>query len=495
MTGLKSKVINALSWSAVETVGTVGMRLFIGIFLARLLEPEEFGLIAMLVIFISLSQTLVDSGFGAALIQKQRLTDVDTSSVFFFNLAIAFCMAGLLCLGAPWAAAFYQQPLLTPLIRVLSIVIIIDSLGIVHLRLMSKRLDFKSQARINILTTAFSGGVAVFFALRGFGVWSLVVQRLVGSVLRTSFLWMLSRWRPKLVVEIKALKEMFPFGSRVLSTGLAGSVSDNFSRILIGKLYSPADLGYVERAHGVSTMPFTNLTSMLARVMFPSFASIQEDRKRMKAGLRKSITVLALMVFPMVVGLVATARPLVLSLYTEKWAASIPYLQIAVLDFLFYPFYMIHLSVLKACGRSDLLLRAEILKRIAAILALFLASRWGIIVMLWSYIGVSAMSYVLVGLFTHTLVSYPISEQIRDLLPYAVVSCIMGVGIYLINFLPFSNNWLHLFTQVGAGVLLFSLICILVKPGAFLEVKGILESKFSKGSKVQPYASPDASGG
>ena len=317
---LKYKTIRALTWSFLEVIGRQGVQFVIGIVLARLLFPEQYGLIGMLTIFMAVARSLLDSGFGAALIQKSEPTLIDTCSIFYFNIVVGLAAAGLLCLIAPWIASFYNQPILVPLTRAMSLIIVVNSFGLIQRAILSKQINFKAQTKVSLISGSLSGIVGVVFATAGFGVWSLVVQQVSSSLFSTVCLWLVSPWRPRLIFSFNALKDMFGFGSRLLVSGVLNHIFDNIYLLVIGKLFSAADLGIFTRAQNLQELPSQTLSGMVGRVTFPVFSSIQDDPIRLKRGLKKALTLLVLVNFPMMIGMVVIARPLVVLLLTQKFA-------------------------------------------------------------------------------------------------------------------------------------------------------------------------------
>ncbi len=360
---LQQKTVTALSWSFVESMAARSAQFVIGIILARLLFPEQFGLIGMLMIFMAVSQAFLDSGFGAALIQKQEITQTDICSVFYFNILVGLAAAGLLSLAAPWIAAFYKQPVLTPLTRALSLTLVINSFGLIQNVLLTKQINFKTQTKVTLIAGVLSGIVGITLAVHGFGVWSLAIQQISSAFVRTACLWFFSSWRPILIFSFTSLRELFGFGSRLLASGVLNQTFDNIYLVVIGRLFSAADLGFFTRAKTLNDVPSQSLSQMVGRVTFPVFSTIQDDRVRLKRGLKKALTTLVLVNFPMMIGLAIVARPLVLVLLTDKWAPSIPYLQLLCVAGLLIPLQSMNLNVLQALGRSDLFLRLEIVKK------------------------------------------------------------------------------------------------------------------------------------
>ncbi|MEE9303395.1 MAG: lipopolysaccharide biosynthesis protein [Thiotrichaceae bacterium] len=468
---LKSKTLHGLFWSFFERVGQQGIQFIILIILARLLLPEQFGLIAMLTIFMAIAQSFINSGFGQALIQKKNATHVDECSIFYFNIFVGFLAAGLLCLAAPWIADFYNQPLLTPLTRVLSLNLIINAFGLVQTTLLTKHIDFKTQLKVSMIATFLSGTIGVTMAFKGFGVWSLVAQSLSSNLFRTALLWVFHRWRPAWAFSYASLRIMFAFGSKLLCASLIHTIFDNMYLIVIGKVFSAGDLGFYSRAKRIQQLPVMNISTSVGRVSFPVFSSIQEDKARLKRGVRKALTTLAMINFPMMIGLAIVARPLVIVLLTDKWLPCVPYLQLHCAVGALYPLHVINLNVLIAQGRSDLNLRINILKNAMRIVALVITLRWGIDAIIYGQIAVSLLTYVVNSHYTAKLIDYPIQEQVGDILPYLGVAVTMGVGVHAIHYTGLANNVLLLTTlQILSGAALFMVLCAALRLQVFVEI-------------------------
>ena len=475
--GLKNKTLHALFWSFLERFGQQGIQFVITIILARLLLPEEFGLIAMLTIFMAVAQSFINSGFGQALIQKQDVTHIDECSIFYFNILVGFLAAGLLCLTAPWIAGFYNQPLLVPLTYALSLNLIINAFGLVQITLLTKHIDFKTQLKVSVIATVISGTIGVTMALNGFGVWSLVAQSLGSNLFQTILLWFFNTWRPSLVFSLDSLFGMFTFGSRLLASGLLDTVFRNIYIVVIGKLFSPADLGFYSRAERFQQLPVTNISGMVGRVTFPVFSSVQDDKPRLKRGIRGALTMLVMINFPMMVGLAIVAKPLVLLLLTEKWAPCIPYLQLLCVVGMLYPLHVVNLNVLKAQGRSDLFLRLEILKKILVVIAIAVTYRWGITAMIYGQIATSCLAYFLNAYYTGKMLDYPITEQIQDLMPSLALAGIMGLGVYALKYTPIVNQSVLLLVQIMTGIVLYAGLCYIFRIPSFMETIEMVKSK------------------
>lgn len=467
---LRSKTIHALSWSFLESVGLRGVQFVIGIVLARLLFPEQFGLIGMLTIFMAVAQSLLDSGFGAALIQKREATQTDNCSIFYFNIVVGVLAAGLLCMAAPWIAAFYNQPILTPLTRALSLTIVINSFGLIQNTILTKRIDFKTLTKVSLFASILSGIIGVTLAATGFGVWSLVIQQISRTFFWTLLVWLMNTWRPALIFSIKSLREMFGFGSRILVSGLINRTFENIYLLVIGKLFSATDLGFFTRAKVMEELPSQTLSWMMGRVTFPVFSTIQDDPARLKRGMKKALTTLVLVNFPMMIGLAAIAHPLVLVLLTEKWAECIPYLQLLCFVGLLFPVLLINSNLLFALGRSKLYLRVEIIKKVLIVINIAITWRWGISTMISGMIVMSIISVYLNSYYTGVLIGYSIREQLRDLFPYLMMAVLMGMAVYAIGLLPFPNHWSMLLVQIPIGIVMYVSLCWLFRLTAFMEI-------------------------
>lgn len=467
---LKYVTVRALKWTFLETVASRGMQFIVGVILARLLFPEQFGLIAMLAIFIAIAQCFLDSGFAAALIQKRSVTLTDQCSIFYFNIAIGVLAAGLLCMAAPWIAVFYDEPILTPLTRALSLNLVINSFGLIHNALLTKQIDFKTPAKVSLIASSLSGVIAIVTASGGFGVWSLVVQQLSAAGIRTALLWLFHSWRPALIFSFRSLQEMFGFGSRLLASQVLSHIFDNLYYVVIGKLFTAADLGLFARAQTFGEQPSRTLSGMVGGVTFPVFSSIQDDPERLKRVMKKALNVLALINFPIMIGMAVLARPLVLMLLTEKWAGCIPYLQLICMVGLLYPMHALNLNVITAMGRSDLFLRLEIIKKVLIVINILVTWQWGISAMIWGMIVFSGICYFLNSYYTGALIGYPIGEQIKDLSPYLTMAMLMGAGLAALGMAPFPSYGTAFLAQFVVGIVIYVFLCRISRLEGFMEI-------------------------
>lgn len=471
------KTVNAVIWSGVERLSSQLIRFVIGIILARLLMPAEFGLLGMLGIFFAVAQTFVNCGFGEGLIQKQNTTHRDESSVFYFNLGLGVLSGALFYGAAPWIASFYRQPILVSLTRLMAVDVVVCSFGIVQTMLLTKEIDFRTQLKVSIISTIISGGMAVGLAMEGFGVLSLAAQILIGDALRVILLWAFHGWRPAAVFSLSSLRELLPYGSRMFASSLLYCVFTEIYSLVIGRIYSPAALGLFTRARQMQQLPVDNLCNIVGRVSFPVFAAVQHDKALLKRGLRKAARGLVMINFPLMIGLAVVARPLVLVVLTRKWEACIPYIQLLCVGGALLPLSMIHLYALSAQGRSDLFLRLEIIKRALVAVSVALTFRYGIVALLLGDIIVSLVSCGLNSYYSVRLIGYSWKEQILDLLPYLGISALMGVCVWLAGRLPWGGDFGQLAVGLATGIIVYVLGCWFCKVSAFSEACEVVTSR------------------
>jgi O-antigen/teichoic acid export membrane protein len=467
---LTAKTLGALRWSFLLTLGEQGVRLVVSLVIARLLLPKEYGLTAMVTVFVSVAGVLINSGFAKAIIQNRNPSQVELCSVFYFNIAVSVVCAALLAAAGPFIAAFYHLAILAPLAAVMSVDLVISALGLVQNTLLTKKLDFKTQFWARLVGTVLSGIVGIGMAWYGCGVWSLVGQSLIANGATVGYYWCHRSWAPSLVFQLKALKPMFGFGSKLLFSALLDVLFNNIYVIVIGKAFSFRDLGLYTRAQQLQQLPIDNICNITDRVLFSSFSAIQHDKEHLRRALRKTVTSLSMIVFPTMVGLALVAKPLVLVTLTAKWAGCIPYLQLLCAAGAFYPIQVMNLSALTAQGRSDLFLRLEVIKKCILVAAVAVTWRWGIVAMIYGQIAVMLFCYVLNSYYTGRFVDYGLLAQIKDMTPYAAASLLMGSVIYLVGTADWNSNLLLLATQICAGVAMYLSTCRLFSLEAFMEL-------------------------
>ncbi len=467
---LRSKTFRGLSWSFIDLAGGRVVQFVIGIILARLLFPEQFGLVGMLSIFISVSQCFLDSGFGAALIQKREVTHTDTCSIFYFNILVGLTAAGLLCLIAPWISAFFNQPVLTPIARALSLTIVIDSFGLIQGTILTRKIDFKTQTHVSLIANILSGVIGVVLAVFGFGVWSIVFQQISRSFIQSICLWIFNPWRPSLIFSIKALGGMFGYSSKMLLTSILNRIFENIYFIVIGKLFSARELGLYTRGKVLQELPANTLSEMVTRVTFPVFSSIQDDLERVRNIFKKVLTNMVLVSFPMMIGLALIARPLVLVILTEKWAGAIPYVRLLCITSLTIPLSWMNMNILTSLGRSDLLLRLQIINKLLIIVNIAATWRYGIIPMIYGMMAVAYVSYFINSYTTGGLIGYSVWRQWLDLFPYLIMALLMGIAVFYIDSLPLRNMLAILLIQISTGIVVYVSLCRIFRLSAFMKI-------------------------
>lgn len=470
---LKSKTITGVLWSAVDNFAAQAITFLVGIILARLLTPAEFGLIGMLAIFISVSETFINSGFTNALIRKNDATETDYSTVFYFNLAAGVTLFVILFFTAPYIGRFFNEPQLIPIVRVLAIGLIISSLTIIQRTTLTKRIDFKLQAKISLISGILSGIIAIAMAYKGFGVWSLVVKTLSAQAITSLLLWLWNRWRPTLVFSRKSFKELFSFGSKLLASGLIDTLYQNMYYVIIGKFFSPADLGFFTRAKGFVDLPSTNLDAVMTRVTYPVLSQMQDDKVKLKAGYKRMIKSIMFISSVLLIGMAAISEPMIITLIGEPWRKAILYLQIISFIGMLYPLHALNLNMLQVLGRSDLFLRLEIIKKIISIPAIVIGVLISIEAMLIGMCFNSLIAYFINSYWSGKFINYPMREQVIDILPGLGIALLMGVGVYFAGLLlPFSYL-IRLIIQLAIGAILTIGISELLKPEAYVELKRI----------------------
>jgi len=477
LTSLKQKTVSGLLWSFIDNFANLGLNFIIGIILARLLNPEEFGLIGMITIFISISKSFINSGFGSALIRKKNCSQHDYSTVFYFNLAVGIIFYFLLFFSSYAIGNFFNQPQLENILKVLGFLIIIESLTMIQRTILTKRVDFKLQARISVISSVVSGIIAILMAYRGFGVWSLVALQLSRQAITSFLLWLWNNWKPRLIFSMESFKELFSFGSKLLVSGLIDTTFRNIYYLVIGKFFSAQDLGFYTRAQAFSNFPSQNLNRIISRVSYPVLADIQDDIPRLRINYQKLIRSTMFITFTLMLGMAAVAKPMVLTLIGEKWLPSVVYLQLLCFVGMFYPLHSLNLNMLQVEGRSDLFLKLEIIKKVLAVPVIAVGIFWGIKIMIAGMIINSMIAYFLNSYWSGRLIGYSSWQQIKDILPSFSLALIMASIVYLAGyFLPFSDL-LKLIIQIITGSIIIFVSSEILKFRDYFFIKNLALEK------------------
>lgn len=473
---LKQKAAKGILWSTVERFSVQGVQFVIMIVMARLLTPYDYGIIGMLAIFIAVAQSLIDSGFSQALIRKQDRTDVDNNTVFYFNIVVSALLYLILYVSAPFVADFYDTPQLCSVMRVVCLGIVFNSFAVVQRALLTIRIDFKTQAKAALTAAAISGIVGIVMAWHGLGVWSLVVQQLLNLGVNTGLLWLLSKWRPRLVYSWLSFHELFAFGSKLLASGLLDTVYRNIYPIVIGKLFSASSLGHYTRAHQFSEFPSSNVTGIIQRVTYPVLCEIQNDDVRLANIYRKFLKLSAFVIFPLMAGLAAVAEPFVNIMLGSQWGFCGQLLQVICFSMMWYPVHSINLNLLQVKGRSDLFLRLEVIKKILGVAVLCVTAPFGLMVMCYGQIFSSLVSLVINTYYTGKLINVGFVRQMRDLLPTTILCLIMFTLILLVNHF-IGNDVVELCTGIVVGVVFYSLSSRVFKFSELDELLSLIKRK------------------
>ena len=467
---LKNRAVHGAKWSFIDNISNSGVSFLVGLILARLLTPAEYGIMAMIAIFIAVSNSIVDSGFSNALIRKVRIDRVDYNTVFVFNLIVSIVLYILLYTSAPAISLFFKEPVLTNVLRVIGLILIVNALGIIPRTILVRGIDFKTQTKVSIISSVSSGLVGVGMAIMGFGVWSLVWQQLSRQILNSLFLWIFCKWIPQWEFSIKSFKEMFGFGYKLLLSGLLDTLYKNIYYVIIGRCYSPAQLGQYSRAEQFNMIFSSNLTSIVQRVSDPVLSYIQEEPERLREAYRQIIKTTMLVTFACMLGLAAVAKPLIIILIGEKWLPAVSFLQIICFSGMLYPLHAINLNILQVKGRSDLFLKLEIIKKTIAVFPILIGIFYGIEYMLWGSVLTSFIAYFLNSYYSADLIRYSTIEQIRDVLPVFTVSFTIAAVMWLFSLLDISV-YIQLPTQIIVGLTLAFAVYERLRLPEYLEVK------------------------
>lgn len=470
---LKHKAIHGVGWSFIDNIASSGITFLVGLVLARLLTPKEYGIMAMIAVFIAVSNSIIDSGFSNALIRKTRIERVDYNTVFYFNLTVSILIYTLLYLAAPAISVFFKESVLVEIIRILGLVLIINAFSVIPRTQFVRDVNFKTQTKVSLISSISSGVFGIGMALGGMGVWSLVGQQLSRQFLNTLFLWIYSKWYPVWEFSRKSFKELFEFGSKLLLSGLLDTIYKNIYYIIIGRFYTSAQLGQYTRADQFNMIFSSNLTSVVQRVSYPVLSSIQEEPERLREAYQKVIKITMLITFACMLGLAAVAKPLILILIGEKWLPAVYFLQIICFSGMLYPLHAINLNILQVKGRSDLFLKLEIIKKIIAVGPIVVGVVYSIEYMLWGGVLTSFIAYFLNSYYSANLMNYPTSEQIKDILPTFLTSFLVAAFMWSVSFWNISVYAL-LPIQLLAGISLTLLIYEKLHLDEYLELKQLV---------------------
>lgn len=477
----KSFISNFL-WRFLERCGAQGVTFVVSIVLARLLDPSVYGTIALVTIFTTVMQVFVDSGLGNALIQKKEADDLDFSSVFWFNMSMCAVLYIIMFFLAPLIALFYEMPELTPVVRVLSLILIISGVKNVQQAYVSRNMLFKKFFFSTLGGTIGAAVIGIAMAYLGFGMWALVAQMLFNAAVDTTILWFTVKWRPKKQFSIERLKALFSYGWKLLVSALIDTVYNDLRQLIIGKIYSSSDLAQYNQGKKFPQLIVTNINTSIDSVLLPTMSKAQESTETVKNMTRRSIKISTYIMMPLMVGLAVCAEPLVSFILKDKWLPCVFFLRIFCITFAFYPIQTSNLNAIKALGRSDLFLKLEIIKKIVGAVTILATMFISVKAMAWSLLVTSISSQIINSWPNKKLMNYSYFEQLKDMAPQICISLIMGVIVYSIQFIGL-NDILTLILQILAGITVYWSSSKLFHIDSYDYLLNVIKSVFNRKKK------------
>lgn len=435
----RNTVIKSLFWKFFERAGVQLIQFVVTIVLARLLLPSEYGIIALITVFISLCDVIINSGLGTALIQKKNADNIDFSTICFFSLGMAVLMYIVMFFCAPAIAAFYEQSDLVPVIRVLSITLLFSAFNSVQRAYVSKKMLFKRLFYSSLGSILLSGSIGIFMAYHGYGVWALVSQNLGSQFFIMIIMWFTVRWRPDFVFSVERFKGLFNYGWKILGANFIISLFVNARKLVIGKFFTPATLAFYEKGENLPNLLMNNVFTSIQTVLFPAFSEIQDDRPRVKSMMRRSTKMSCFFIYPLMVGMIVAAKPLVVLLMTEKWLPSVIFVQILCIANFFYPITVSNWEAIKAMGYSDITLKLEIVKKIVDITILVISAFFGVYAIAWGCVLYNIICVFINLAPNKRLLNYGVREQMIDAVPTFFIALAMGVSVYWIQLCSLPN--------------------------------------------------------
>ena len=471
----KGNVISNFLWRFAERCAAQLVTLIVSIILARILTPSDFGTVSLVMVFTTIMQVFVDSGLGTALIQKKNADDLDFSSVFYFNFAVCLILYAGMFIAAPYIAGFYNDVSLTPIIRVISLTIVISGVKGIQQSYVSRNMLFKRFFFATLGGTIFSAFLGIGMAYAGCGVWSIVAQQLSNTAIDTLILWITVKWRPKKMFSWSRLKSLLSYGWKLLASSLLDTVYNNLRNLVIGKIYTSADLAYYNQGDKFPKVVITNINASIDSVLLPSMSGEQENCERVKSMTRRAIKTSTYIMAPLMMGLIFCAEPIVKLLLTEKWLPCVPYLRIFCFTYMFWPIHTANLSAIKAMGRSDFFLKLEIIKKVMGLAWLLFTMRISVMAMAYSLIVSGILSQIINSWPNWKLLNYNYFEQLRDILPSIIIAVGMGICVYFISFIPMPTI-VTLLIQIVIGAVIYIGVSAALKLEEFEYLFGMIKS-------------------
>ncbi|QAA81308.1 lipopolysaccharide biosynthesis protein [Aequorivita sp. H23M31] len=476
---IREKSILGIFWVFTQQFSNQAINFVVSIFLARILMPADFGLIGMITVFMALSQVLLNSGLTQSIIRQTNPTQIDYSTVFFFNMGASVILYITLFFSAGFVANFYSQPELVSIIRVYTLTLIINACGAVQFTRLTKQMDFKTQMMVTVPSLVISGLAGVTMAYMGFGVWALVYMSLLQTVLRTIQIWIKSKWMPSLEFNVERFKYHIGFSYKLGISGVLYTLYSNIYQIVIGKFFAPAQVGFYTRAASMRDLPVSNISNALSKVTYPLFAEIKDDNPRLKRVYKMMMQSIIFVLCPVMIYLIVVAEPLFRLLFTEKWLPAVPYFQILCISGILYPLHSYNLNILNVKGRSDLFLKLESIKIFLGVIVIIISIRYGIIALLWGQLLSSILALVINSYYSGNFINYKLFDQLNDIAPTLFLASIIGVAAWFLDSCLFVNfnDILRILVLALMGLLLYIVGSHLFKFEAYINIISLIKNR------------------
>lgn len=476
---LRKKSILGVFWAFAQQFSNQAVTFIVSIFLARILMPADFGLIGMIAVFMAISQVLLNSGLTQSIIRQTNPTQSDYSTVFFFNIGSSIILYIVLFFCAGFIADFYNQPVLTSIIRVYTLTLIINAFGAVQFTKLTKQMDFKTQMMVTVPSLIISGIVGVALAYIGYGVWALVYMSILQAMLRTVQIWIKSKWMPSMMFSKERFKYHFGFSYKLGISRLIHTLYLNLYQIIIGKFFAPAQIGFYTRASSMKDLPVSNISSALSRVTYPMFAEIKDDNSRLKKVYKMLMQAVIYVLCPVMIYLMIVAEPLFRLLFTEKWLPAVPFFQILCVSGILYPLHSYNLNILNVKGRSDLFLKLETIKTFLGVIVIVISVRYGIIALLWGQLVSSVLALVINSYYSGRFINYRLIDQLTDIAPTIFLASFTGAIVWALDSLLFVNlnDILRILISALIGLVLFLGVSHLFKFEAYLNIISLIKNR------------------
>ncbi len=476
----KQQTLSGLFWSFTDMVLLKGLSFVAGILMARLLGPAEFGLIGMISVFIAIGISLVDSGLSASIIRTKDADDSDYSTVFYLNLGLSIIVYLVLYLFAPYISQFYNQEILTQIIRVYCLSFIISAFTSVQLAILNKKMQFRKILIYNIPGTLIGIAIGIAMGYMGYGVWSIICMYLCTQFVQSIVLWIFSGWKPSLTFSREKLKVHYGFGYKLMLSGLINTIFVNIYNVLIGRFYSVQSLGYYERAKAFNDYPITAITSIISRVSYPLLSKLQDQKEQIAKVYRQLIQSSFFIIAPLMLGGAAIAKPLFLLVLGDAWLGAVPFFQILCLASMLYPVHVFNLNVLKVYGRSDLFLKLEIIKKSVTVISVFVAFQLGLIALVWSSVFTSVTALAINMYYSSDMINYPVQKQLSDMVPTLVKAFIMAALMFiLLSTIGGVNAFLQIIIVSLFGFLFYITLNYLLQSESLIYIQALIKNRKS----------------